>query len=111
MKRNSKGEWMFFNREYVPIGWTSTERHESIYNDNAFGELPIYIKYKGLTEAKLLKLAWGEDAIQRGEDGKINMVFFYNDRTNPQNDPSYWNTYSGKLMLLSKCEVDRRVLS
>jgi hypothetical protein len=111
MKRNSSGEWMFFNREYVPIGWNSTERHVSIHQENPFGELPIYSKYKGLTEAKLLKLAWSPDAVRRDEDGNINMVFFYNDGTNPQNNPHNWTQYFEKIQLLSKSEVTRKILT
>jgi hypothetical protein len=24
MQKNEKGEWMFFNREYVPLGWNES---------------------------------------------------------------------------------------
>jgi hypothetical protein len=111
MKRNSRNEWMFFNREFLPIGWSTRKRTVSLANDDAFTEIPIYVKYKGLTETRLLNLSWDPELVQRDDFGKINQVFFYNDETNPQNDPQYWNLYLEKLMSLSKCEVDRKVLS
>lgn len=103
MKRNSKGEWMFFNREYVPLGWNTTGNHQSIYG-NFYSELPIYTKYKVVTEGKLEELAWGKEGVQR-ENGEIVRVFFYNDRTNPMNDSDYWNSYFEKIKLLSGLKI------
>ena len=102
MERNNNGEWMFFNREYVPLGWSS---HAQSYK--AFvSQLPLYTKYTKPTDATLVKLAWeSESGITRNEKGEITKVFFYNDRTNPQNDPKCWSQYLDKIKLLSKCAV------
>ena len=106
IKRNSNNEWACFNREYMPLGWNTVER-KSIHDEEAFVQLPIYTKYNGLTEAKFLKLAIEPDAVRRDENGKINIVFFYKDATNPQSSPQHWDIYFEKIKLLSKCEVKR----
>lgn len=93
IKRNDKDEWFAFNREYVPLGWNNTTNHESIYKENAYGQMPVYTKYKGLTEKKILQIIKDPTAIHREEDGSISRVFFYNDGTNPQNNPKHWNDY------------------
>jgi hypothetical protein len=107
MKRNSNNEWFFFNREYVPLGWNTTNR-KSLHSDAAYSELPVYTKYNHLSEKILLKLAWDSiNGIQRNDNSEIEKVFFYNDKTNPQTTPKYWPDYLGKIQLLSKCEVKR----
>jgi hypothetical protein len=105
MRKNNEGQWMCFNREYLPLGWnTSVANQHSIYGD-FFANLPVSTKYKGLTDSKLQQLAWGEDGLEKDDEGKITMVFFYNDRTNPMNDSKYWNAYFDKLKFLSKSSV------
>jgi hypothetical protein len=106
MMKNEKGEWFFFNREYVPIGWNSTAQND--FKRNEFVDLPVYTKYTRITDAMLIILARdGEDSIRRNEEGEIIKVFFYNDTTNPQNDPKYWPDYFEKIKLLSRCNVKR----
>ena len=106
MMKNEKSEWFFFNREYVPIGWNSTAQND--FKKNGFADLPVYTKYTRITDAMLLKLSWdGEVSVRRNERGEIVKVFFYNDATNPQNDPRYWPDYLEKLKLLSRCNVKR----
>lgn len=105
MKKNAKGEWFFFNREYVPLGWNQTST-KSIYDDKAFSDYPVFTKYKLITEALLEKIAWDkQDGLKRNKDGTIETVFFYNDRTNPQSAPEYWDVYFEKIKLLSRCSV------
>jgi hypothetical protein len=106
IRKNSKNEWVCFNREYMPLGWNSVER-KSIHDEEAFAHLRIYTKYNGLTEEKLQKLAHEPDAVRKDNDGKIVMVFFSNDRTNPQSSRQYWNEYFEKIRLLFKCEVKK----
>ncbi len=106
MRKNENDEWSFFNREYVPLGWNSTSRE---FGKEPFSELPIHTKYSKLTEATLLKVAWSEDGIRRNENGKINMIWFYNDETNPMNDSSFWDQYFERIKLLSKCKVNREM--
>lgn len=109
MRKNNEGEWMFFNREYVPLGWNSTKHAtQSTYWD-FYSDLPVYTKYKGLTEAKLEKLAWSKEGLKYDDVEKIEMVFFYNDKTNPLNDTKHWPDYIDKLKLLSKLQIDRKV--
>lgn len=105
MRKNSKGEWFLFNREYVPLGWNKTNE-KSIYDDTAFGDYPVFTKYKLLTDALLEKVAWDkQDGVKRDKEGRIELVFLYNDRTNPQSEPGYWDVYFEKIRLLSRCTV------
>lgn len=102
MKINSDNEWFIFNREYVPLGWNSTDGHESIFDDKSYSKFPVYTKYKGLTENAIIKIIKNTDAIQRDETGKIVRVFFYNDKTNPQTNNQYWDDYFDIIKQLSK---------
>lgn len=99
--RNKKGEWIAFNREYMPLGWNSTMHKRTISEDNVYSEFPIYTRYKGVTEAKLKKLAHEPEAIRLDDEGEIVRVFFYNDRTNPQSSPKHWDAYFEKVKILS----------
>lgn len=105
IKKNSSGEWFAFNREYVPLGWNSTRNSESIYEQNPYAEYPIYTKFKGLTDNAILDIITDVDAIKRKEDGAIEIIFFYNDRTNPQSHPEFWNEYFKKIKAFSKFEI------
>ncbi len=102
LKINSEGEWFVFNREYMPLGWNSTDGHESIFDDKSFAKFPVYTKYIGLTETAITKIIKNPDAIQKDETGKIVRVFFYNDRTNPQSNPKYWDEYFNIIKEFSK---------
>lgn len=103
--KNANGEWFAFNREYMPIGWNSTAHMQSKGSDDCYA-IPIYTRYYGLSEKKLLSIA-GTDvsALQRNEAGEIEKVFLYNDRTNPKNSSECWNEYFDKIKLLSGLEV------
>jgi hypothetical protein len=105
MRRNEQGEWTFFNREYMPLGWNSKDHEingEKI--QYPFSQFPIFTKYNSLGEKTLLKLSHsGEESARRDENGEIDQLWFYNDGTNPQSFPEYWNDYTSKLKILSKC--------
>ena len=106
LARNEEGEWMAFNREYMPLGYNDTN-HRTEWRK--IESLPIYTKYKGLTENLLLKIAARDgEAIKRDENGEINEVWLYNDATNPMNQTTknlYWKLYWEKLEILSKLEI------
>lgn len=55
MNKNENGEWMFFNREYMPLGWKESFTNENIIHNSSKTTIPIYAKYKGLTDAIILK--------------------------------------------------------
>lgn len=99
IKRNSQNQWFAFNREYAPIGY-NTRIEKDIFSDDFYSETPIYTEYKALTDAKLLKIA-GDCTIKRDSEGRINCIYLYNDSTNPQLSPQYWNDYLEKIKLLS----------
>ncbi len=104
LKRNEHDEWFVFNREYVPLGWNSIQRQESIFKENVYGEMPIYTKYKGLTEKKILDIIKDTGSLKRDENGRIVRIFLYNDTTNPTNNPKYWNDYFEKIKKFSAFE-------
>lgn len=100
MKKNDQNEWFAFNREYKPIGFNT---NEYIYEE----KYPVYTKYKGLTEAKILQLSWSKkEGITRDENGEIYMFWLYSDQTNPKDDPKYWDEYFNKIKILSKLKSE-----
>jgi hypothetical protein len=105
-KINSKGECFVFNREYVPLGWNS-DSLKSDFADDKPTLLPIYTKYKGLSEDEILKIIKNPKAIQRNEEGRIHTVFFYEDKTNPQTNPECWSDYFEIIKAFSKFEIVR----
>ena len=107
--RNEQGEWMAFNREYLPLGHRDTK---SKFDLNKEEDHPAYTKYNGLTEAFLIKLAAKDGtAINRNDAGEIVKVWFYDDGSNPRNQATekaeLWDRYFEKIKLLSKKEVKR----
>ena len=94
--RNENDEWMAFNREYLPLG----------YNNRDLKGMPIYTKYKAISEKKLIALADDDTSLQRDENGKISKLFLYNDGTNPMNqsgeNKDLWGEYFKKIETLSE---------
>lgn len=102
MKKNSKNEWFVFNREYVPLGWNSKANAKSIADEEAYPDYPVYTKYKGLTDNAIVKIIKDPIRIHRNDFGEIESVFFYNDKTNPQDSTEYWDDYFEIIKELSK---------
>jgi len=100
IKKNEKGEWVAFNREYKPLGFNK------FMEDHKFEDYPIFTKYKTL-EKTLLKIA-DAGQVEYDESGKVSRLWLYKDKTNPANNPKYWDEYFKKIKLLSKLKVDRR---
>lgn len=107
--RNENGGWMVFNREYMPLGYNNVEHKGN--PGLSFLDIPIYTRYKRLTEKLLIELAYGEHGVMRNEKNEIVKVFLYNDGTNPQNQSTdkkiLWDNYFEKLKKLSKLNVDK----
>lgn len=100
--RNEHGEWMAFNREYKPLGFTTT-------NSNIYG-LPVYACYRGLTDRLIHKIIGNEkSSVNFDETGKIKRFWLYNDSTNPMNqgrkNNKYWKIYWKKLEKLARLDV------
>lgn len=104
---NDKGEWMAFNREYMPLGYNSTTYKKN--PGKSYLEMPIYTKYKGLTEKFIIGLIDEPEQASRDENGEIRYVFLYNDGSNPTNGSSrskdLWERYFQKLEKLAKLSV------
>lgn len=106
LKKNSDNTWLVFNREYMPLGWNAISHKKSIHQDMPYSDLPIYTMYESLDEYKLKLISHDEGSIVVGDDGKINLVFLYNDRTNPTNNSKYWETYFEKIKLLGDIKAN-----
>ncbi|MFN8304035.1 MAG: hypothetical protein U0U46_16225 [Saprospiraceae bacterium] len=100
MRKNDKNEWFVFNREYKPLGWNTYEYTEE-------ENYPVHVRYKGLTEAKILKLTWSDkDGIRRNEKGEIDIFWLISDATNPKDSPKYWGDYFEKIKILSDLKAE-----
>lgn len=103
--KNENGEWMAFNREYLPLGFIDLNLKGM--PGKSYLDLPVYASYKKVSEKLLLSLADNPEDIQRNENGEIIRVFFYKDSSNPVNvfgksrDEELWNRYFNKLKILS----------
>lgn len=97
MQKNEKGEWMFFNRNYKPLGCATRDFIEDKDLVDFYAEYPI------MDEAFLLLL--GENgSVRKDEKGDIWRVWFYNDASVPsleKLDEEKWNNYISKIKLLA----------
>ncbi len=100
IQKNKEGYWSAFNREYKPLGYNESS---SVVD---FDQLPVHTKYKGLTSLQITKLIKNREHIHLDESGDVWRFFLYEDKTNPQSSPAYWDEYFTKIKSLSKFEVD-----
>ena len=107
LAKNEQGEWVAFNREYMPLGYNNTQfKSKPIEN---YGDFPIYTRFKGLTDSFISKLVEDEKGgIQKDENGNIVKFFLYDDGTNPTNssdsNKQNWSRYFDRLKCLAKLE-------
>ena len=105
--RNENGAWMAFNREYLPLGYNDLSLKGS--PGTSYLDLPVYSKYKRISDKTLIELADDESSIQRNESGEITTIFLYHDGTNPMNQSResslLWNKYMDKLKRLSRLKI------
>ncbi len=99
--------WYAYNREFLPLGFSTFEVDRSNLNDEFFGRYPLLTQYEGITDKFLLKIAGSEHFIHRHDDGTVERVYLYNDGSNPQSSPEYWKEYNQKIKLLSSLIVKR----
>jgi len=102
--KSEDGEWMAFNREYMPLGFNDLSFKE--HPGYSYKDIPIYTKYKRLTDNFLVDLVGSEKLLGRNESGEIMKVFFYDDSTNPVSNSKdqLWESYFKKIQKLSKME-------
>ncbi|MCL1665577.1 hypothetical protein M2T78_15020 [Elizabethkingia ursingii] len=109
--KNTKDEWMAFNREYMPLGFNDPSFKEHV--GKSYNDRPIYTKYNGLTEKLLLEISFdGEKGVRRNSNGEIEIVFLYNDGTNPSSgydskndEEKMWIEYFQRLKKVSKLKI------
>ena len=105
--KNEKGEWMAFNREYLPLGFTN-EKIKGLPGSD-YHEYPIYSSYKNLNAKFLNRLIDNEKLVSRNQKGEIVTVFLYSDHTNPSAEggkrADLWDLYFEKIKILSKLYI------
>ncbi len=103
MKRNDDGEWFVFNREYLPIGWSNKKDERALKYDGEFGGIPIYTRYKSLSDKRLLSLAATKPTYNIEDE--IITIFFYKDGILDVNgrvmDKIKWSDYLKRLEILA----------
>lgn len=100
IKGNFEKGWYLFNREYLPIGETSRKRIE-----------PNWQKFKFTNSVldELLDLGCNRMKIVEADE-EFFQIFFYDDRTNPVNNPDKkstllnWDNYFKILKVIAKVE-------
>lgn len=103
MRRDDQGFWFVFNRDYAPLGWPAKD----LDYDEFYSRLPVRIKFKRLTDANLEKI-FQDGVVKYGDLGRIEAVYFYNDKTNPLNGGD-WNPYFKKLKSLGELRLEEEV--
>lgn len=92
LQRLKDGRYIVLNRYYKPLGnpradWVNYDEHPSAQ------------KIKGLTAAKAKAIS------ARGDDD-LDEIFLYNDGCLPTKSAADWATYSKRLELLAKLQID-----
>jgi hypothetical protein len=107
---NKNGEWMAFNREYMPLGYNDLTYKRGGHPRDSFNEFPIYTRYEWPTDKFLLSLADNEECITRDKEGKIITVYFYSDKTVPailNDNDDLWIKYFDKIKKLSQIQNNK----
>ncbi|AQX90691.1 hypothetical protein [Elizabethkingia anophelis] len=105
--RNTNGEWIAFNREYMPLGFNDYNFKGEVEED--YSDKPIYTKYKGITEKFLNEIAFDQErGIIRDDQNSIKRVFLYDGSVNPSLTKSeiHWDSYFEKIKKLSKLQIE-----
>ena len=97
MMKNEDGNWTFVNRGYHPLSKTTSDAKDNLHEFT-------YTKYKGITEKLLIEIG---DRFERGNDDKINKVWFYNTTTNPSlsDKKEDWENYFNTLKKLGRLKI------
>jgi hypothetical protein len=105
LHKNKKGEWIAFNREYRPLGWSKEDRHSVLNGEDGYLDLPVFTAYNKMTEKVLIELAPEFERRNVDGNGNIITIWLYGDATNPMNYPKEWKTYFEKIKILSQLET------
>jgi hypothetical protein len=88
--KGSKNEYVVTNRDYKPIGFNTTATIN-------YSDYPIIHKLS-MTKRKASALSWDND-------DNVDMIYLYNDGTNPLSNSKNMTAYFKRLELLSKMIV------
>lgn len=105
VKLNIDGKLFAFNREYMPLGWSDYSRKKGVGHASPYADQPIHTRYGDINkklDSLITKHCLYTD---QKEDGIV--VFFYNDKTNPQSTPFYWPRYFEIIKDISKFKIEQ----
>lgn len=102
--KNEKGEWMAFNRDFMPLGVNDYANRHTYYLHTTMRP-PIHTAYENLTEDVLFSLADNREDLVRRSEGQVIRVLFYDGLTTPLAGHEKWDSYIKKLEILSKLNV------
>lgn len=100
ISKNENGDWIAFNREYMPLGFSDTKTTKDL--TIGYLDIPIGSNYSGLNDKFISALVNEPKDIQKNDSGEIVRFFLYDDGSNPCNsdNKSSWDSYFLKLKKL-----------
>ncbi len=103
LAKNKNGEWMAFNRDYMPIGFNDNSKQYELNLNEDIG-YPVHTGYNGLNEAVLEMLSSNSSPSERDQMGHITKLWLYDDLSSPIKNGKHWPAYIKKLKTLSKLQ-------
>jgi len=88
MEKQKSGKWVFFNRNYKPVGFNTSEWID-------YDKFPVEFDLKGLTSAKRKKLCIDGD-------GTKDTIYFYKDGSVPNRSAENLSDYFERLEIIIK---------
>jgi len=107
MVRIKNDEWVFYNREGLPLGWNDIYKKEHHKEDDAYANVPIRTKYVDITEEFLNLLVDDEKYVSYDEDGKIKEIQLHSGGPGLKDNDEFFESYFRKIILLSRLKRTR----
>lgn len=92
LQRQKDGRYIVLNREYKPIGFNTLEHVN-------YEDYPIAAKIKGITKKTASEISIDSSS-------NLDMIFLYNDATNPISNSKNMKEYLKKIERLAKLKAD-----
>ena len=91
IQRLEDGRYVVLNRNYKPVGFTTSEHLN-------YEDFPVAVKFKGLTAKTAAKLSY------KGSE-ELDCIYLYNDGTVPTASAANMTAYLNRLGLLAKLKI------
>lgn len=103
IRKNDEGEWVAFNRSYIPLGNERKAASKKDWVDDK--DFPLYGLSKNAHIDKLREIAWGGGEGLKIEDGFPQFVFLYADVCAPWLSKNNLSQYKDRLEKLKRCKL------